>query len=294
MNPDPAEEGFDISPQGQTLTLSGAPSGIWSGACKFLLRFGGCQFSGLGPDCQHVPRRRQIEVARPLRMKPRLRCRGCQFFYPEPLELVIQRLDWMAKNGLNYVIFTPRHDDPAGAGAAAGGAIHRRDNLLAQGRRTAEVGSTRPHGGGGRQASRGRRPAVAGRRAVRGRARLPQELAGAGMGIGGHARTLAAAQRPDRAFQPRTGRTLANSPSPRCGVLFTPGRRRTWLPASISTPPAPSARPRKSPERFRRRGGWLHPACPIMARSRPVRGGLGWDGTCGPHLARFECSPPFW
>jgi hypothetical protein len=44
-------------------------------------------------------------------MKPQLWYRGYQFFYSEPLDLVIQRLDWMARNGVNYVMFTPRRDE---------------------------------------------------------------------------------------------------------------------------------------------------------------------------------------
>jgi hypothetical protein len=51
-------------------------------------------------------------------MVPNLLYRGYQFYYPEPLDLIIQRLDWMVKNGVNYVTFTPLPDDAAEPGKA--------------------------------------------------------------------------------------------------------------------------------------------------------------------------------
>jgi hypothetical protein len=120
------DEGFEISSDSQTLTISGSPSGIIFGAFEFLRRFAGCQFSGLGPDCEFVPRRERIifDVGQ-LRMKPKLWYRGYQFFYSEPLELIIQRLDWMVRNGLNYVMFTPQRDDLLGADAPIDAATGR-------------------------------------------------------------------------------------------------------------------------------------------------------------------------
>jgi hypothetical protein len=116
---DLGEEGFEIACDGTELTISGHPSGIAYGAFEFLRRFAGCQFSGLGSDCEFTPRLERIDVgvAR-LRMKPKLWYRGYQFFYAEPLDLILQRLDWMVRNGLNYVMFTPRRDDIVGPDAA--------------------------------------------------------------------------------------------------------------------------------------------------------------------------------
>src|SRR5262245_22293638 len=54
-DPDLGDEGFEIRAAGRTLTISGAPLGIVFGVFEFLRRFGGCQFSGLGPDCEEVP-----------------------------------------------------------------------------------------------------------------------------------------------------------------------------------------------------------------------------------------------
>jgi hypothetical protein len=109
---DLGDEGFEISSNHQTVTISGAPLGIVFGTFEFLRRFAGCQFSGLGPECEYVPRLKSIDVDIPqLRMKPQLWYRAYQFFYAEPLDLVIKRLDWMVRNGVNYVMFTPHRDD---------------------------------------------------------------------------------------------------------------------------------------------------------------------------------------
>ena len=109
---DLGDEGFEISSDHQTVTISGAPLGIVFGTFEFLRRFAGCQFSGLGPECEYVPRLKSIEVdVRQLRMKPQLWYRAYQFFYAEPLDLIIKRLDWMVRNGVNYVMFTPHRDD---------------------------------------------------------------------------------------------------------------------------------------------------------------------------------------
>lgn len=118
-DPQLGDEGFEISSDARALTISGSPLGIVYGAFEFLRRFAGCQFSGLGPDCEFVPRRERIDVnVSRLQMKPKLWYRGYQFFYSEPLDLVIQRLDWMVRNGLNYVMFTPKRSvqqgDPVG------------------------------------------------------------------------------------------------------------------------------------------------------------------------------------
>ncbi|MGA3328673.1 MAG: DUF4838 domain-containing protein [Terriglobia bacterium] len=109
---DLGDEGFELVCQGRDLCVRGTPSGIVYGAFDFLRRYAGCRFSGFGPDAEEVPRRESIQLAafQSVR-KPRLWYRGYQFPWREPLELIIKRLDWMAKNGLNYVIYTPLPDD---------------------------------------------------------------------------------------------------------------------------------------------------------------------------------------
>ncbi len=100
------DEGFEIRAEGANCWITGgAPLGVLFGAYEFLRRCGGCRFSDLGPDGEHVPRRAVIEVPRePLRLKPQLWYRGLQFIYTEDPDLARQRVDWMAKNGFNYVM----------------------------------------------------------------------------------------------------------------------------------------------------------------------------------------------
>jgi hypothetical protein len=101
------DEGFELRADGANFRINGGgPVGVLYGAYEFLKRFGGCRFSDLGPDGEHVPRRSTIEVpAGSLRIKPQLWYRGLQFIFEEDPALARQRLDWMAKNGLNYVMY---------------------------------------------------------------------------------------------------------------------------------------------------------------------------------------------
>jgi hypothetical protein len=106
------EEGYRITAEGRTLTIcGGGDAGVVYGSYYFLRAVGGCRFSGLGPDCEYVPRRDGIVFSgQPIEMKPRLWYRGIQLWYAEQKEMVIHWLDWMAKNGLNYVMYTPVPD----------------------------------------------------------------------------------------------------------------------------------------------------------------------------------------
>src|SRR5690606_9245708 len=82
------------------------------GTYEFLRRFGGCRFSDLGPHGEYVPRKDRFDLeSGPLRISPKLRYRGLQFSFYEDPELCRQRIDWMAKNGLNYVMYKPEPDD---------------------------------------------------------------------------------------------------------------------------------------------------------------------------------------
>lgn len=112
--PDLGDEGFEIRISDQAAEIrGGGPAGALYGVYEFLRRYGGCQFSGLGPDGEYVPKRDRIEIpAGRLRQKPQLWYRGLQFSSPEDFELNLQRLDWMAKNGMNYVMMHPRADVP--------------------------------------------------------------------------------------------------------------------------------------------------------------------------------------
>ena len=104
-----ADEAFELAASGNTFSIRGGGDlGLVFGTYEFLRRFGGCRFSDLGADGEHVPRKARIEAEPgPLRMQPRLWYRALQFPWLEDAELSRQRIDWMAKNGLNYLMYSP-------------------------------------------------------------------------------------------------------------------------------------------------------------------------------------------
>ena len=112
-DPGLSDEGYELRAEGNVYHITGGnPLGLVFGAYAFLQRFGGCRFSDLGPDGEHVPRRDRLEAARgPLRRKPNLWYRGLQFSFREDPAASRQRVDWMAKNGFNYIMY---HPAPAG------------------------------------------------------------------------------------------------------------------------------------------------------------------------------------
>lgn len=111
---DLTDEGYVLYADGATFRITGGGEpGLLYGVYEFLRRYCGCRFSGLGPDGEWVPRADRISApAAKLHRKPVLWYRGLQFYKFEDPELARLRLDWMAKNGLNYISFTPAHDDP--------------------------------------------------------------------------------------------------------------------------------------------------------------------------------------
>ena len=80
------DEGYEIAVQGRRVILTGgSPLGVLFGVYHFLERFGGCRFSGLGPDGEHVPRQDAVPLPeQPVRRRPELWYRSLQFFYSEP------------------------------------------------------------------------------------------------------------------------------------------------------------------------------------------------------------------
>ena len=114
---DLAEEAYDLISENTMFRLvGGGPAGVVYGAYEFLRRYCGCQFSGLGPEGEHVPCLEQVEIpAGRVRRTPKLWYRGLQAHgrTDSNPELDIQRFDWMAKNGMNYVMITPVPDVPA-------------------------------------------------------------------------------------------------------------------------------------------------------------------------------------
>jgi uncharacterized protein DUF4838 len=106
---DSTKEGYELRAEGPTFHITGqSPLGVVFGAYEFLRRHGGCRFADLGPDGEFVPHKERIEApAAPVRMEPKLAYRGLQFSFYEDPELSRQRIDWMAKNGMNYVMYRP-------------------------------------------------------------------------------------------------------------------------------------------------------------------------------------------
>jgi len=109
------DESYEIAADGAALRLRGGGDlGVVFGAYEFLRRYGGCRFSGLGPDGELVPRRSSITAeGLPLRRKPKLWYRGPQMSSRPPgdrlteeefTELSVQWVDWLTKNGFNYVM----------------------------------------------------------------------------------------------------------------------------------------------------------------------------------------------
>jgi len=117
---DLSDEGYELRGEGKVFHITGgSPLGLVFGTYEFLRRFGGCRFSDLGPDGECVPRRTHLEAeAGPVRMEPKLWYRGHQFYLKEDVTLSRQRIDWMAKNGFNYVLYCPV--PPGGATSAPG------------------------------------------------------------------------------------------------------------------------------------------------------------------------------
>lgn len=111
LRPDLAltDEGYELGGEGTEYYIrGGGPLGVVFGVYEFLRRHGGCQFSDLGPDGEYIPRRDRIEaMPAVVQRKPKLWYRGLQQFFKIDAELARQQIDWMAKNGLNYVMCTP-------------------------------------------------------------------------------------------------------------------------------------------------------------------------------------------
>lgn len=107
------DEEYEFRAEGNVYRITGGgPAGVVYGTYEFLRRFGGCRFSDLGPDGEHVPPKDTIEAAAgPIRVAPKLWYRGLQFSFYEDPELCRQRIDWMAKNGMNYVMIKPAPED---------------------------------------------------------------------------------------------------------------------------------------------------------------------------------------
>ncbi len=102
------DEGYILAAEtaGKFSIRGGGPAGAVYGVYEFLRRYAGCRFSGYAPDGEHVPRLERLAIPMgAVRMRPELWYRGLQFSTsPSELEWILKRVDWMAKNGMNYVL----------------------------------------------------------------------------------------------------------------------------------------------------------------------------------------------
>ncbi len=109
-----SDEGYRFETRGRSLhIIGGGALGVSYGVFFFLHHAGGCRFSGLAPDGEHVPQRDSLhftDAGQPY--EPILAYRGLQFTTLEPLHRQAARLDWMLKNGMNQVLirFNPDQD----------------------------------------------------------------------------------------------------------------------------------------------------------------------------------------
>jgi len=110
---DLTDEGYELETTGGELILhAGGALGAVFGAYGLMRHVARCRFAGLGPGGERLPRRQSVAVdfSCPRRFVPRLWYRGLQFYYNDGLELTRLRIDWMAKNGFNYLTYTPRSE----------------------------------------------------------------------------------------------------------------------------------------------------------------------------------------
>ncbi len=110
------DEGYILAAEaaGKFSIRGGGPAGAVYGVYEFLRRYAGCRFSGYAPDGELVPRIERLAISMgAVRMRPELWYRGLQFStLPEDLEWILKRVDWMAKNGMNYVLIHLRPELP--------------------------------------------------------------------------------------------------------------------------------------------------------------------------------------
>jgi hypothetical protein len=102
-----SDEGYSWEAAGSDVRLTaGGELGLVFGVYAFLRDVCGCRFCGLGPDGEFVPRLTELSAAvAPTRREPVLWYRSLEFYYFEHPALLQQVIDWMAKNGFNYVLY---------------------------------------------------------------------------------------------------------------------------------------------------------------------------------------------
>lgn len=88
------------------LITAGGDLGLVFAVYAFLRDVCGCRFCGLGANGEFVPSHQTLTLSvAPVRREPKLWYRSLEFYYFEHPELLQQTIDWMAKNGFNYVLY---------------------------------------------------------------------------------------------------------------------------------------------------------------------------------------------
>lgn len=111
---DLTDEGYALQTrEGELILHAGGQLGAVFGAYGLLRRVARCRFAGLGLEGERIPRRQRIAFDLPdaQPVVPLLGYRGIQFYFNDGLDLTLRRIDWMAKNGFNFLTYTPRHED---------------------------------------------------------------------------------------------------------------------------------------------------------------------------------------
>ena len=84
--------------------VAGGDLGLVFGVYAFLRDVCGCIFAAPGSDGELIPRRSPLVMnVSPVRRAPALWYRGIQCYYFEPPEVYQRQIDWLTKNGYNYV-----------------------------------------------------------------------------------------------------------------------------------------------------------------------------------------------
>lgn len=105
-------EGFEILADSRAVRIRGAAaSSVLFGVYELLRECGGCCFSGPAPHGEHVPHRRSLDLTPlPVRRVPAMSIRSLQLYWRADLDVVLSRIDWMAKNGFNFLSYNVYDD----------------------------------------------------------------------------------------------------------------------------------------------------------------------------------------
>jgi hypothetical protein len=105
------DEAYAWDAAGDRVALrAGGDLGLLFAVYAFLQEVCGCVFAAPGPAGEFIPRANPLRLqVEPVRRTPRLWYRGIQCYFFEPPELYQQQIDWLTKQGYNYVEYHLAH-----------------------------------------------------------------------------------------------------------------------------------------------------------------------------------------